>query len=274
MKNVNIKAVIKTAKHGLGKHSPAILTGLGIGGMITASIFVGIATPKVLSLIDEEIENQNLEIARKANESGDEECNQISKLKPIEVIKIAWRPYAPAIITGAASIACLVGAHSENMKRNAALATAYELSRTALSEYKDAVIEELGEEKEKTIRERVDQHRLESNPVSQNSVIIAGTGDQLCYDGVSGRYFKSDIETIRAAINRINREMVYDNYISLSEFYDELGLEHTDVSDSLGWNLDGGLVEISFGTRMADDGRPCITLDYHVAPRYDFSKLL
>lgn len=25
---------------------------------------------------------------------------------------------------------------------------------------------------------------------------------------------------------------------------------------------------------IADDGRPCITLDYHVAPRYDFSKLM
>lgn len=75
-------------------------------------------------------------------------------------------------------------------------------------------------------------------------------------------------------MNKINRSLNYDMYVSLSEFYDELDLEHTDISDELGWNLDDGLVEISYGTMIAKDNRPCITLEYHVAPKYDFSKLM
>ena len=110
--------------------------------------------------------------------------------------------------------------------------------------------------------------------LSNNQIIITDKGNTLCYDGVSGRYFKSDIETIRRAINTVNRSMTYDMYVSLSEFYDELGLEHTDVSDDLGWNLDNGLVDIDFDSRIAEDGTPCITLNYRVAPRYDFSSLM
>ena len=108
---------------------------------------------------------------------------------------------------------------------------------------------------------------------SNNQVIIAGSGKQLCYDGISGRYFESDIQTIRAAVNTINETMVYEMYASLGDFYNEIGLPPTTLSDELGWNLDDGQLEISYGSAISDDGRPCITLDYHVAPRYDFAKL-
>ena len=63
-------------------------------------------------------------------------------------------------------------------------------------------------------------------------------------------------------------------YVSLSDFYDELGLDHTDISDDVGWNLDDGLLEVSFDSMILADGRPCITLEYHVAPKYDFAKLM
>jgi hypothetical protein len=68
--------------------------------------------------------------------------------------------------------------------------------------------------------------------------------------------------------------MVYEMYAALNDFYNEIGLSNTDMGDELGWNLDDGLLEISYGAMVADDGRPCITLDYHIAPRYDFSKLM
>lgn len=274
MNKSNVTNLIKNVKIGLGKRSPEILTGIGIAGMITTTVLAVKATPKALRLIEEEKHNQNRELLDEARKNGNEICAQIDKLKPIEIVKVAWKPYVPAIVTGVASITCLIGASSVNAKRNAALATAYELSKTALTEYKEKVVEEIGEKKEKIIRDKIDQDHLDKNPASKNNIVITNNGEQLCYDGVSGRYFKSDLEAIKAAVNRINREMVYDNYVSLSDFYDELGLERTDVSDNLGWNLDSGFIEISFGTRMADDGRPCITLDYLVAPRYDFSKLM
>lgn len=274
MSKTNVTKFFNDLRRVVGKRSPEILTGIGIAGMITTTVLAVKATPKALTLIEDEKSRLNHELIKDASASGDDCYCQLTKLKPIEVVKVAWKPYVPAAIIGIASISCLVGASSVNLRRNAALATAYKLSETALTEYKAKVVETIGEKKERSVRDKIAQDKLDKNPWSNNQVIITDKGNTLCYDGVSGRYFKSDIETIRRAINTINRSMTYDMYVSLSEFYDELGLEHTDVSDDLGWNLDNGLVDIDFDSRIAEDGTPCITLNYRVAPRYDFSSLM
>lgn len=61
---------------------------------------------------------------------------------------------------------------------------------------------------------------------------------------------------------------------SITDSRESQGLSNTDMGDELGWNIDDGLLEISYGAMVANDGRPCITLEYHVAPRYDFAKLM
>ena len=70
-----IENIFHNSRKFLGKHSPEILTGLGIAGFITSTILAVKATPKALSLIDD----QKLRL-------GEEE------LKPIEKIKVAWKP--------------------------------------------------------------------------------------------------------------------------------------------------------------------------------------
>lgn len=268
--NKSVTKFIKTVKRGFGKRSPEILLGIGIASGITATVLAVKATPKAMELLAE-AEKENINRQIKEGVPGPEVKNG---LPSAQVVKTVWKCYIPAAISGAASIACLLGSHSVNAKRNAALATAYKLSETALNEYREKVVEEIGEDKEKVIRDKVSQKHLDEKPVSKNEVIITGNGKQLCYDGISGRYFESDIQTIRAAVNKINETMVYEMYVALNDFYNEIGLSNTDMGDELGWNLDDGLLEISYGAMVADDGRPCITLDYHIAPRYDFSKLM
>ena len=267
--NKSVMKFIKIVKRGFGKRSPEILLGIGIASGITATVLAVKATPKALELLTEKRYEKEGDTLKE-----DDSYDDMPELKPVEVVKTTWKCYIPAAISGVASIACLLGSHSVHAKRNAALATAYKLSETALNEYREKVVEEIGEEKEKVIRDKVSQKHLDETPVSKNEVIITGTGKQLCYDGISGRYFESDIQTIRAAVNKINETMVYEMYAALNDFYNEIGLSNTDMGDELGWNLDDGLLEISYGAMVADDGRPCITLDYHIAPRYDFSKLM
>lgn len=270
--NKSVTKFIKTVKHGLGKHSPEILLGIGIASGITTTVLAVKATPKALQLI-EEAKNDKINTWIDEHPYSHALVVHESLTKP-EIVKTVWKCYIPAAISSVASIACLLGSHSVNAKRNAALATAYKLSETALNEYREKVVEEIGEEKEKVIRDKVAQKHLDGKPVSKSEVIVTGSGKQLCYDGISGRYFESDIQTIRAAVNKINETMVYEMYAALNDFYNEIGLSNTDMGDELGWNLDDGLLEISYGAMVADDGRPCITLDYHIAPRYDFSKLM
>lgn len=254
---LDVKKMFKDIQAIASKRSPEILTGIGIAGMVTTTILAVKATPKALKLIE----------AKKKEEHVDE-------LTPTETVKICWKPYIPAVVTGVASTACLIGASSVNARRNAALATAYKLSETALSEYKEKVVEVVGEKKEQTIREAVTKEKIEKNPVSKKEVIITEKGNTLCYDAISGRYFKSDMDNIKKIVNELNRRMLSENYISLNEFYSEIGIENIKLGDDLGWNIDRGYIELDFSSHIADNGTPCIVVDYLVAPRYDYSKLM
>ena len=274
MSKFNVSALFKTAQQTISRHSPEILTGIGIAGMITTTILAVKATPKAEKLIELECERQNRERRNEATENGDECFSKVTKLKPIEVVKVTWKCYIPAAISCATSVACLIGASSVNAKRNAALAAAYNLSATALSEYKEKVVETIGEKKEHTVKDKVAEEHMKKNPVSKNEVIVTKTGNTLCFDAISGRYFKSDIDKIKKAENELNKRMLSEMYISLNEFFDELGLDHISIGDDLGWNLDGGLIDLDFSSQIADDGTPCLVVNYQVTPKYGYSSLV
>ena len=258
MDKSNVTKFFNNAKAVLSKHSPEILTGIGVAGMITTTVLAVKATPKAMWLIEEEkyrLEKEDLTV--------------------IETVKAAWKPYIPAVITGASSIACVIGASSVSARRNAALATAYQMSRTALTEYKSKVIETIGEKKERVVRDKIAQDKVENNPVSKSEVYITEKGETLFLDPLSQRYFKSDIEKVRKITNDLNYRMMNEMYISLNEFYNELGLSGTKIGDDMGWNINtSGMIEIDFSSQITDDGKPCIVLEYMVEPRYDYSKLM
>lgn len=274
MNKPNVMKYFKMVKTFTKKHSPEILTGIGIAGMVTTTVLAVKATPKALELIEEEKKRQNEEIFEKAEKSGEDEYAVVTKLKPLEVVKVTWKPYAPAVLLGVSSIGCLIGANSAHNRRHAALYSAYKISETALSEYKEKVIETVGEQKEKEIRDKVAKEHVEKNPVSKTEVFMTGKGESLFYDPISDRYFYSDIETIRKIVNDMNYAMTCGSEmcVSLSELYDELGLKHTSVSDEIGWNISDGLLEADFSTQLTDDGKPCIVLDWLKVPTYNYQR--
>lgn len=260
MSKLNLPKLAKSAQLTIAKHSPEILTGIGIAGMITSGILAVRATPKALLLI----EAKHTELGLEHDE----------KLPLEEAVKATWKCYIPAAVTSLMSIICLVGASSVSARRTAALATAYKLSETALAEYQEKVIEEVGEKKERVIRDKVAEECIKKDPVSNHEVIITGKGTTLCYDGTFGRYFRSDIDSIKKAINKVNRSVVTDMYVSLNDFYDEIGLSPTKIGDDLGWNLDDGEIDVDFSSQLAEDGTPCLVIRYTVAPKYDFSNFM
>lgn len=255
MNKSDVTKMLKTAQRFVSRRSPEILTGIGIVGLVSTTVLAVRATPKALELIEEE----------KTKTDAD-------TLKPVEVVKVAWKPYIPAAITGIVSIGCIVGASSVSARRQAALYSAYKLSETAFADYKEKVVETIGEKKEKAVRDKIAKDRLEKSPVTKSEVIMTGAGESLFYDPISDRYFKSDIETVRKVINDLNYAMSYGSemYVSLSQLYDELGLKHTSISDDIGWNISNGLIETDFSAQITDDGRPCVVLDFLLVPSYNY----
>jgi hypothetical protein len=255
MSKFSLSKIIRSFRGTLVKYSPEILTGLGIAGMVTTVIMAVKATPRAL----EKIEN-------KKDEVNDD------NLRPLELIQATWKCYIPAAVTGALSIGCFIGAQSVNVRRQAALATAYTLSESALREYQAKVVETIGEKKEQAVRDSIDKDKVDKNPISDREILITEKGNTLCYDSLSGRYFKSDIDKIRRAENEMNRRMISDMYISLNDFYDEIGLKGTKTGSELGWNIDKGFVELRFSSQLAEDGTPCLVLNYTLSPRSDYMR--
>lgn len=254
MNKPNLAGIVKNVQNAVVKHSPEILTGLGIAGMLSAGYLAVRATPKAL---------ENIEEAKKEQD--------VDKLPPVEVIKATWKCYIPAVALSTVSAACLIGATSVNLRRNAALATAYKLSETALTEYREQVVETIGEKKEKTVREKVNQKQIDKTPVSKSEVYVTGKGESLCLDPLSKRYFKSDIDRIRKAENELNKRLLHDivGSASLNEFYDELGLERTDIGDAIGWNTEH-LIDLDISPGMTDKEEPCLVIGHYNAPKWDY----
>lgn len=260
MNKTNASQFFKSVRAVLSERSPEILTGIGIAGMITTTVLAVRATPKALRLLEE-----------KKHEEGTDD------LTALETVKTTWKCYVPATITGVTSVVCLVGASRVNLRRNAALATAYKLSETALTEYKDKVIETIGEKKERLVQEKVDKERVDKNPISKSEVIVTKKGTTLCMDYYSGRYFESDIDQINKAVNQLNGMLLREDYASLNDMYVELGLDETGTGDIIGWNvgrIGRDLVRPRTSAQIAEDGRPCIVVAYEPSPEHGYSRYL
>lgn len=280
MNKPNVSKLFKNVQQIMARRSPEILIGIGIAGMITTTVLAVKATPKAIQLIEAEKQRKNKDSTVEFDEAkstyrGHSKQPYCCKLTPFEVVKTTWKCYFPAVSTGVISVACLIGAQSVNARRNAALATAYRLSETAFAEYKDKVVETIGEKKEQVIKDKITQDKLEKNPVSSNEVIMTEKGNTLCYDPLSARYFKSDIDQLKRVECALNEIMFITDYISVNDLYDELGLAHISIGDDLGWCLHrDGKVSFRFSARVADDGRPCLVLDYWAAPKYGYSEYM
>jgi hypothetical protein len=88
-----------------------------------------------------------------------------------------------------------------------------------------------------------------------------------------GRYFLSDMDTIKRAINDINYDISSgDMYASLNDFYSKIGLKPVDIGDDLGWNLDDRGLDVTFHSQIAENGTPCLVLIYNIAPKYGYNK--
>ena len=256
--------IFKTIQNGLKRHSPEILTGIGVVGMVTATVTAVKATPKAMQLLEEKREELGL--------APDE------SLTVLETVKTAWKPYVGTALTSVASIACIVGGSKINASRNAALVTAYQVTSTALNKYKRSVVETVGENTAKEIRDKFVEKRSEEseNNSSENysRVYIPDGSDVLFHEPISNVYFKSSKNKIGEAVNYLNGRMIdgQEMYMSLNEFLDEFDLKHSPIGNDIGWTVDRR-IDLTFDLGVSDRGEPCYEIEYIQPPEHGFSDL-
>lgn len=281
MNKLTVNNYFKMVNRKLKKRSPEILMGLGIGGMITTTVLAVKATPKALTLIEEEKKRQNDALSEEVYEKGNEKLTLIKRLKPIEVVKAAWKPYIPAIALGTASVACLIGSNSVHARRHAALYSAYKITETAYTEYKDKVEAIVPEKKVKEIKQKLAEDKVEklhsvkkdsTDNSTKSKVIVSEDGDTRFVDPFTNEEFNSTTAKIDAAINRVNKNLMTEMFVSLSDLYDEIGLPHTLNSDEIGWCIDDGLIESDFSDAIVRNGKAYIVMDFLTRPKYGYDR--
>ena len=80
------------------------------------------------------------------------------------------------------------------------------------------------------------------------------------------------IEKLKKIENYLNRRMRSEDYISLNEFYYEVGLDGVGAGYDLGWNIERGYIELEFSSQLASDGTPCLVVGFNTPPKYDYNR--
>lgn len=231
---------------------PEILTGLGCVGVFGTAGLAIEATPHAMV----------------AMENVKKQDNKKDKVKVF--VRDVVPCYLPTILSGVASVGCILGSHKEMKKRNLVTAGLYAASERTLKTYQDKVIERIGEKKEQEIRDDIAKDKLKKNPMGEGNVIVTGRDAHWVYDSYSGRYFRCDMETLRKAENNINAKVFQEMYATLNDFYYDLpNVDPLRQGDTVGWSGDTGMLELEFSAQLNDNGEPCIVIDYNVHPIWD-----
>lgn len=263
----NLHGIQHAAKQFMTDNSTTILTAGGVVGTVTTAVLAGRAGFKAAEIIQEEQRNLG-------NMSAQEMENHVKTggkdwLETKDKVKLVWPQFVPPVLVGSATIGSIVMANRMSAQKAAALAAAYGVSQNQLQEYRAKVEEKLGFKKEEAIRDEVQQDRVNQNPPPKD-VIIIGSGEVLCYDAWSGRYFKSSVEAIRKAENAVHREIMNANEAPLRTFYDELGLLPVAMDNELGWNLNHPMHLHITSVLTPDETEPCIAIEFTEFPIMDY----
>lgn len=251
MKGKSITRCISRAGMKLKRNSPTILTCLGVIGVISTVVMSVKATAETMNALEE------------ASEKKGEELNAV------EIVKIAAPIYIPTILTGMATITCIVGANSINKKKNAALSSAYCMASNSFNEYRRKLIELHGKEADIEIRDALARERCDYH------VIDLDVPDQkvIFYDEMSGQSILRYEREIIDAEYHFNRNYVLRGYAAINEFYEFLGMPQQDWGDEIGWSCSDGIYWIDFEHRLIDrddGGIPIYSIDMVFPPDNDY----
>lgn len=260
---MRIPDILSKASKIVAKNSPAILTALGIAGFGTTVVLAVRATPAADAAHRGHIwkrhdieENPDIQDVKEA--LRDDIIEEVKEIVPL---------YAPALGMGIVSIVCFVGASKIHADRHAAIMAAYSLSEKTLATYQEKVRERLGADVHSDIHDEV-MKELVDDDTAPDGTLVVKEGKWRFYDTKLGRYFYSTREEIMAAESEINRRLLAETRVNLSEFYYAMGIDDPgQVADCMGWDISdryAQAMEIWFTPMFDDEKNPCTAIHYRM----------
>ena len=247
----------------ISKHSPGILTALGVIGMVSAGISAVKNTPKAVDIL------------KKAEEESDEPITIVKK------VKLCWKQYVFPVALAIVSIVAIIFARKIDSGRTAALITACKVSEEASEMLKEETREVVGDKAMAKIEENMAKKELQNSPMTDYNVYSTGKGTTLYYESYSGRYFRANRDFVDRARNVFIAQLQDYDTMSVNNYIECFGLPPIDdvtTGRLLGWNINtvkrkcgGHLPELEFVYSEIDTGEVCgyIRLDIDPEIGYD-----
>ena len=240
------------------KHSPEILAGVGVVGVVASTVLACKATMKVNDILTDakeqidkvnSVKNNPAYVDRYSEEDAKKDLSVVYVQKGVELVKV----YLPAFTLGAVSIGCLLSSNNILRKRNAALGAAYATLDKSYKAYRNRVVERFGSEVEKEIRYNIRAEEIEHTTIDEegNEVVVkeeVKTMDPNLYSDYAKFFDESNVNWNRNPeynLMFLKSQQQYANdllksrgRLFLNEVYDMLGIERTKAGQVVGWVYD------------------------------------
>ena len=245
-KKVELKAI---------KHSPEILAGVGVVGVVGSLVMACKATTKLSDILEESKEQLDKIKEVAADPAYEEKYSQDDAKKDTTITYVqtamkVTKLYAPSVILCASSLGCLLASNNILKKRNAALSAAYMTVDKSFKEYRKRVADRFGEEVEKEIRYNIKAEEItkvdeNGNEVTETVKVMDGTDDPNSYSDYA-RFFdescaawQNDAEYnltfLKAQQQYANDLLKAKGRLFLNEVYRMLGIDETKAGQVVGW---------------------------------------
>ena len=243
------------SKNMVQKHSPEILAGVGVVGVVASTVMACKATMKLNDILEESKETRDKIREVEANPRYEEQYSHEDAKKDLTInytqtgLKIA-KLYAPAVILGSASLGCLLASNDILRKRNAALSAAYMTVDKSFKEYRQRVVDRFGEEVEKEIRYNIKAEEVTSTVVAEDGSETTVTetvktmdpnlySDYAKFFDEASPYWQKDPEYnfmfLKSQQQYANDLLKARGRLFLNEVYEMLGIDKTKAGQIVGW---------------------------------------
>ena len=249
------------------RNSATVLAIAGAVGVVATVVTTTRAAPKAIRLLNEAKERENHE------------------LTIWQKMQVAIPVYIPVILTGSATIFCILSSNILNKASQASLMSAYMLIDQSYKDYKRKLKElygyRWGQEAHDRIIESLAIEKAEPpyiKAVGAYNVVSLSENESLCgpkllfYEQLSERFFESTLEAVLEAEYHTNRNYILYGFQTVNEWYEFLGLKPSDDDNRMGWApMDEGEFWIDFNHRKAhlEDGTEFYIIEIMQTPYPD-----
>lgn len=245
-----------TLKRTIAREAPVLLTVAGISGFVGGAFMVAKAA----------VEADKADSRYWRSEAPDGEWTRK------EVLVQRARNMAPYFIPSVGvflmSAGMIVAATHMGRYRHKALSSLYLSSLRYTKDLQSAIETSLPK---KTAEEVLNKAQA---PDKNPALLYVTSEDVLCWDSYSKRYFNApSLEQIRGVVNDLNHVMYSEGWVSLNDYYWEIGLEPIEFGDQIGWAIESGPLELSFGTTLLNNNRACVTIKFEITPKHMYARL-